>query len=176
MQRVLILGIPGAGKSTLATRLGHVLDLPVHHLDRYFWNPGWKASAPDEWHEKIESLLTRDRWILDGNYRSSIPMRLEYADTVVYLDFPRRVALWRVMKRIVTYRNGTRPDMADGCPERWFDRQFLRYIWRYHQDVRPQTLALPDEFARRPGRQVIHLHSQREIAEWLDNVCRPVRG
>jgi adenylate kinase family enzyme len=167
MQRIVVLGIPGAGKSTLARRIGESLEIPVHHLDRYYWNSGWKASAPDDWLATLEQLIAGDSWILDGNYRSTIPLRLERADTAVYLDVPRSVALGRVGKRIVTYRDGSRPDMADGCPERWFDTEFLRYIWRYHRDVQPQTMALLEEFATRPGTQVIRLGSNRSVETWL---------
>lgn len=174
MQRVLVLGIPGAGKSTFAQRMGAVLDLPVYHLDRYYWKPGWEASAPDEWQDKLKALLARDRWILDGNYRSTIPMRLEYADTVTYLDVPRLVALWRVLKRNTKYRNVSRPDMAEGCPEPWGDLEFLRYIWRFHRNVRPQALALLREFESRPGKTVVYLRSSREAEEWLRSIAQRV--
>lgn len=171
MKRVVILGIPGAGKSTFARELGEKLDLPVYHLDRYFWRPGWKASSQDEFDQTLRELMTRDDWIMDGNYRRTIPLRLERADTAIHLDLPRRTALRRVVKRIATYRHGGRPDMAEGCPERWLDRDFLRYIWRYHQDVHPEVVGYLDEFAAAGGR-VAHLRSSRDATAWLDELGR----
>jgi adenylate kinase family enzyme len=170
MKRVLILGIPGAGKSTLAQRLGAILCLPVFHLDRYYWNPGWKATPPQEWADRQIDLLSRPEWIIDGNYRSSIPLRLQYADTVIYLDIPRRLALWRIMKRVTMYRGTTRPDMANDCPEPLFDREFIRYIWRFHRDVRPGMLALLSQFQGREGGTVVHLKSSNAAESWLADV------
>jgi adenylate kinase family enzyme len=169
MQRVVIIGIPGAGKSTFARELGKRLDLPVYHLDQYFWSPGWKASSREVFNQRLQQLLETDKWILDGNYRRTIPLRLSCADTAILLDLPRRIAMARVFKRIVTYRNGGRPDMAEDCPERWFDRDFIRYIWRYHRDVHPEVLGYLREFESSGGR-VIQLNGDRETAEWLSGV------
>lgn len=169
MQRIIITGIPGAGKSTFARSLGTQLDLPVFHLDRYFWNAGWKASSRETFNQKLTELLEQDRWILDGNYRRTIPYRLEYADTAIHLDLPRRLAMYRVFRRILTYRNGGRPDMADACPERWFDRDFLRYIWRFHRDVQPEV----DEYLagfELAGGKVVRLTGDRAINQWLASV------
>jgi adenylate kinase family enzyme len=167
MQRIVILGIPGAGKSTFARRLGEKLDLPVYHLDRYFWSPGWKASTQERFETTLRELLDREQWILDGNYRRTIPLRLARADTVIHLDVPRRTALRRVLKRIATYRDGGRPDMADGCPERWFDRDFLGYIWRYHRDIHPEVLDHVAEFEKRSKGTVVRLRGDRDIERWL---------
>ncbi len=175
MQRIIVIGIPGAGKSTFARTLGEQLDLPVFHLDRYFWNPGWKASSREVFNEKLTQLLEQDRWILDGNYRRTIPLRLQYADTAVHLDLPRRTAMRRVFKRIVMYRDGGRPDMADDCPERWFDRDFLRYIWRFHRDVLPEMADYLREFGDQGG-NVIRLNSDREAHRWLAAMRRETSG
>jgi adenylate kinase family enzyme len=170
VQRIVVLGIPGAGKSTFARQLGQKLTLPVHHLDRYFWHPGWKASSQEQFNEALRELLAGDAWILDGNYRRTIPLRLEYADTAILLDVPRRTALRRVMNRIITYRKGGRPDMAEGCPERFVDRDFLMYIWRYHRDVHPETLVYLQAYEREAGGNVVCLHGDRDVAAWLDGV------
>jgi adenylate kinase family enzyme len=169
MQRVVVLGIPGAGKSTFSRQLGKRMDLPVYHLDQYFWSPGWKASSREVFNEKLQELLQRDCWILDGNYRRTIPFRLQYADTAIYMDIPRRTAMRRVFKRILTYRNGGRPDMAEDCPERWFDRDFLRYIWRFHRDVYPEVKVYLEEFERSGG-NIVQLNNDREAERWLSRI------
>lgn len=172
MRRIVVLGIPGAGKSTFARRLGQTLDLPVHHLDRYFWKPGWKASSQEQFEETLAMLLDGDAWILDGNYRRTVPLRLAQADTAILLDVPRHTALKRVMSRIITYRQGDRPDMAEGCPERLVDRDFLMYIWRFHRDVRSEVIRYLEPFESRGGR-VIYLSGDGEAEAWLQSRVGP---
>src|SRR5947209_9630130 len=127
MRRVLVIGSGGAGKSTFARRLGKLLDLQVIHLDVNYWKPGWVETPKDEWRRKVEELAKGDAWIIDGNYSGTLDMRLAACDTVVFLDLPRTVCIRRVLKRVLTYRDGTRPDMAEGCTEK-FDFEFLRWI------------------------------------------------
>ena len=91
MQRVLIIGPCGAGKSTLAAELGRILDLPVFHMDQLNWRPGWVESSKDEIRARLATITAEDRWLIDGNYGGTLDARLARADTVVYLDFPIRL-------------------------------------------------------------------------------------
>src|SRR5918992_2213979 len=106
MKRILVIGSGGAGKSTVARRLGQLLDLEVNHLDKFYWKPGWVESPRDEWLETVIELINRDSWIIDGNYSGTLELRLQKADTVVFLDMPRRLCLWRIVKRNLQYRRG----------------------------------------------------------------------
>ena len=90
-QRVLVLGCCGSGKSTFARRLGALTGRPVVHLDKLFWKPGWIQAAKEEFYTLLIEALSRDAWIIDGNYSSTLPLRLESCDQVVYFDFPRLV-------------------------------------------------------------------------------------
>jgi adenylate kinase family enzyme len=137
MQRISIIGSGGAGKSTLAARLGKILHLPVIHLDRLHWRPGWVKTPKDQWKLKMEELAAAERWIIDGNYGGTMEVRLAACDTVIYLDFPRAVCTWRVIKRRLMYRNGTRPDMGEGCPEK-LDLEFVGWVWNFPSDTRPR--------------------------------------
>src|SRR4051812_38243430 len=112
MERVLVIGCSGGGKSTVARRLGELLGVEVIHLDKVLWKPGCKLVGPHEEPGEIEDLLERPRWVIDGNYTASLPMRLMRADTVVVVDFPRVVCLGRVMKRLWQHWGRTRPDMG----------------------------------------------------------------
>ena len=117
MQRVLIIGSAGAGKTTLSVELGAVLGLPVVHLDAHYWRPGWVPSDDQHWKDTVASMVQNDHWIMDGNYGGTMDMRVAAADTVVFLALPRIVCLYRVMIRALRYWNRPRPDLNDGCPE-----------------------------------------------------------
>jgi adenylate kinase family enzyme len=89
MRRVLVIGSGGSGKSTVAAQLGELLELEVNHLDKFYWNPGWVETAPDEWIKTVTELVNRDSWIIDGNYSGTLELRLRQCDTIVFLDLPR---------------------------------------------------------------------------------------
>ncbi len=140
MQRVLIIGIPGGGKSTFARRLAEVTKLPLVHLDREFWQAGWRQPDPAHWELRQIELAAGEQWIIEGNYDRGLPLRLPRADTVILFDIPRLRALWRVGRRIVTTYGRVRPDMAEGCPEQ-IDPDFIKYIWRFPSARRPRIDA-----------------------------------
>ncbi len=143
MKRILIIGSSGSGKSTLARQLGASLNLPVIHLDKLFWHPGWVGTPPTVWTQTVAELTSGNEWIIDGNYRGTLDMRLASADTVVFLDLPRLLCSWRVTKRRFQYMNRQRPDIAKGCQEKVLDPnfpKFLRWVWNYPNRARPTVL------------------------------------
>ena len=164
MERILIIGCSGAGKSTLAGRLGNLTGLPVVHLDSLFWKPGWVESTKEELDAKIQSAMEADRWILDGNYSRTLPMRLQKCYHVIFLDFPRWLCLWGVVKRVVKSYGKVRPDMPAGCPER-FDWEFLVWVWNFHNNVRPKLLLALENA---PEVTVTVLKSHRDSAKFLE--------
>ena len=164
MKRVLVIGSGGAGKSTFARQLGELLHIEVVHLDVEHWLPGWTEPSKDEWRLKVEKLLSGDEWIMDGNYSGTMEPRLAACDTVVFIDLPRALCVWRALKRVVTYRDGGRPDMAEGCVER-FDLKFLKWIWDYPKRTRPKVLRLLEENSR--ARSVYRLRSRAEVESFL---------
>ena len=140
MQRVLVIGSPGSGKSTLAAELAHRTGLPLIHLDQEHWRPGWVQPSKEDWLHQLRGLAARDRWIMDGNYSGSLEMRLERADTVVNLEFPAWLCVWRLLKRVTTSRGRVRPDMAEGCPEQ-FNLGFVFYTAAFPCTRRKRTFA-----------------------------------
>lgn len=167
MKRIAVIGSPGAGKSTVARKLGEMLGLEVFHLDRLYWKPGWKSTPRAEWVPLQDELVRRPAWIIDGNYGSTLEIRVAAADTVVFLDYPRLLCLWRALKRVVQYRHKSRPDMGEGCDER-VDGEFLRFIWGFPDRERPGVMAILDRY--RAGKRLVHLRSPREAEAWLAEV------
>ena len=135
-RRILIIGCPGAGKSTLAARLATLTGLPLISLDREFWQPGWQETPTEQWRARVAALAAGERWIIEGNYGASLDLRLPRADLLVWLDPPRRVCMYRALRRSLLGYGRTRPDMAPGCPER-IDPEFFRYIWTFAATQNP---------------------------------------
>ena len=165
MKRVLIIGCGGAGKSTLAVALSEVLDLPVCHLDTLFWKPGWIPSETGEFEDRLKIVLNEDAWIMDGNYVGSLPMRVNFADTIIFLDLPTITCLVAVIRRAWQYRGRNRPDMTEGNAER-INLEFLSWILSYRRSVRPGIMALLEQLDE--SKSVIVLKSREEITD-LEN-------
>ena len=163
MERILIIGCGGAGKSTLARQLGEKTGLPVVHLDQLFWHPGWVESTKDEIDAKIMEELGKPQWIMDGNYNRTLPLRLQSCDTVIYLDFSRFACLFGVMKRVLTTYGTVRPDMAEGCPER-FDLDFIKWVWNFNKTKRERYYRLLNEAE---GIEKIVLKNRRMVKRFL---------
>ena len=168
MERIIIIGCGGAGKSTLAQQLGGITGLPVIHLDKLFWHPGWVESTKDEIDGKIMDAMAEPRWIIDGNYNRTLRKRLEYCDTVIYLDFSRFACLMGVAKRVLTTYGTVRPDMAEGCPER-FDLEFLQWVWNFNKTKRDRYYRLLNET---DGIEKIVLKNRRAVKEFIKRVER----
>lgn len=167
MRRVAIIGSGGAGKSTLARHLGEITLLPVIHLDREFWRPGWTETPKPEWKERVEHLVEADEWIIDGNFGGTMEIRLAAADTVVFLDFPRLLCTYRAIKRAVAFRNRTRPDMGPGCNEK-FDLEFLRWVWQFPGKTVPSIEARLAKLG--PHVTLLRLHSPKQVESYLSEV------
>lgn len=165
MKRVAIIGSGGAGKSTLARQLGARLGLPVVHLDALFWRPGWVETPREEWVALQRELVAREAWVVDGNYNATLDIRLEAADTIVFLDLPNWVCAWRAVRRRVQHHGRTRPDLAPGCPEQ-IDLAFLRWIWDYPRTRRPGVLEKLERAAAE-GKRVVRLRSNAEVERFL---------
>ncbi|MEP6847449.1 MAG: hypothetical protein ABI999_01245 [Acidobacteriota bacterium] len=147
-----------------ATRRGFRIE--VIHLDRFFWKPNWVETPKEEWHRAIENLTAGDSWIVDGNYGGTREMRIRACDTVIFLDISRRVCMYRILKRSLTYRGKTRPDMAEGCVEK-FDFEFIRWVWNYPNRGRLEILDQRSHFG---NKNFIVLSSSHALESFLATV------
>ncbi len=139
MKRILIIGSGGSGKSIFAVKLSKVLNINVYHLDSYFWNPGWIETPEDKWENIVKNLCSNKKWIIDGNYGGTFNIRFPQADTIIFLDIPKIICIWNVIKRRIKWHGKQRIDMGKGCPEH-LDLEFLRWIWNYPEKQRPVIL------------------------------------
>ena len=136
MDRVVIVGCPGAGKTTLARRLSECTGLPVIHLDSHFWLSGRQVRPRVEWEARLRALTAHPRWIMDGDFGRTLALRLAAADTVIMVNAPRWLCLLRVIRRGLRYDGPPGDRLANGCRLDW---QFLRDIWRYRRDQHPHV-------------------------------------
>ncbi len=165
MQRILVIGSPGAGKSTLASRLAERLGLPLIHLDREHWSAGWVSLPNDVWAARVSELAARPTWIIDGNYANTLDVRLNRATTIIWLDLPRWLCMARIIRRVLTYWGRVRPDMAEGCPER-LNLELLRYTWNFSSHSRPKNEGLLKGL--RSDQKLVVLRTPREVANFLN--------
>jgi len=162
-----VIGSSGAGKSQLSRSMGEILRLPVIHLDKEHWRPGWVEPPKDEWRDRVEELVKHESWIIDGNFGGTMGIRIAAADSVVFLDLPRALCVWRTVKRVITYRKETRPDMADGCDEK-LDLVFLKWIWDFPKRTRPKILRLLGEIEGK--KPIFRLRSRKDVERFLESL------
>ncbi|MBR2047801.1 MAG: AAA family ATPase [Oscillospiraceae bacterium] len=167
MERVMIIGCCGSGKTTLARQLGEKTGLPVVHLDQIWWAPGnWKHMEREEFDRRLEAETAKARWILDGNFNRTIETRHNKCDTVIYLDLPRWVCLKSWLGRVIQNWGHARPDIGEGCAE-WFDPEMARTIWRFNRDKRKRYYEM---LSNRPDLQIIILRSRRQVRRFLESL------
>ncbi|WP_226530283.1 DNA topology modulation protein [Metabacillus niabensis] len=167
MKKIVLIGSGGSGKSTLARQLGEKLKIKVFHLDALFWKPNWVGVPKDEQTVVQYDLVKQESWIIDGNYGGTIDIRLNASDTIIFLDIPRIICVYRAFKRMLQYRNKTRPDMGEGCEER-FSFEFFKWIWEYPKTKRPKILNRLEQLSKK--KEVIILKSPKEVDDFFKKV------
>jgi adenylate kinase family enzyme len=171
MQRVLVMGSSGSGKSTFARRLSEIAGLPFVSLDAMYWKPGWVASDNAEFGQRVAEVARRPQWVMDGNFTSSGAgeLRRRSTDTVIWFDLPRSSCMFGIMKRIAGSYGQVRPEMAEGCPEK-FDFEFFRYVWAYRRQQRPKHLEYFGGL--RSDQSLVSFTDRAQANEYLNEIAR----
>ena len=164
-RRVVVTGLAGAGKSTFSRALSAKTGLPLLHLDLLFWKPGWVEPSDDEWREKQCHVLAGDAWIADGNYHATLDLRLERADTVVFLDTPWWVCAGRAFVRGLRRPPGS--VMPDGCDDSTWRRvhdewRIVWRVWRRRRSDRERELAIISQHGQHT---TLHVLSSRQAVD-----------
>jgi adenylate kinase family enzyme len=175
MQRILVMGSSGSGKSTFAQRLSAITGLPMVSLDALFWKPGWLPSDAAEFEQRVTEAAHQPRWIMDGNFISAGGgnLRRDVADAIIWFDLPRRVCMTGIVTRIFTSYGRVRPEMAPGCPEQ-IDPEFFHYVWTYRRLQRPKLLEYFEGL--RPDQVLICFTNRAQADHYLAKVTPAARA
>ena len=158
MNRIMIIGCPGSGKSTFARALASKMGLPLYYLDMMYWNPDRTTKPKEEFRAALREAVALPEWIIDGNYGSTLEIRMEACDTVISLDYPVEVCISGVEER----RGKPRPDMP------WVevepDLEFIEFIKKYNAESRPKVIELLEKYKEK---NIIIFKSRAEADEYL---------
>ena len=162
MKKIIVIGCPGSGKSTFSRALAAKTGIPLYHLDMLYWNADGTTVEKSVFLNRLAAALAGDAWIIDGNYSSTVEMRLSLCDTVFFLDMPTSVCLNGIKER----RGRARPDMP------WIetneDKEFTDFVLRFEKAERPKLLAL---FEKCPGKTVVTFKTHAEVDAFLNNLA-----
>ncbi len=163
MERVIVIGCPGSGKSTFSRALAEKTGLPLYHLDLMYWNADRTTVPREQFRSRLEAVLAQRSWIVDGNYGGTMELRLAACDTVFFLDYPTDVCLSGLTER----RGRARPDLPWVEREGETDEEFVSFVRAYATESRPRVLEL---LARYRDRRVIVFHSRDEADAYLSTL------
>lgn len=158
MHKIIIIGCPGSGKSTFSFALQKKTGLPLYHLDNIWWNPDRTHINRDEMDKQQLALVSKDEWIIDGDYSRTYSIRFAACDTIFFLDYPESVCMTGITERI----GKDRPDIP--WTEQWLDPELVEEVKNYAEQKRPMVLRLIATYSEK---QVFIFHSREETEKWL---------
>ena len=158
MKKVIVIGCPGSGKSTVSRTLHNKTGIPLYHLDMMYWNADKTTVEKSVFLERLSAVLEKDEWIIDGNYSSTMELRMVACDTVIFLDYPLDVCLDGIRER----RGKPRSDMP--WIETEEDSEFIEFIKNYNEQQKPKVLELLKKYS---DKNIIILESREQADAFL---------
>ncbi len=142
MKKIIVIGCPGSGKSTFSRELHEITGIPLFHLDMMNWNPDKTTVERPLFLKRLTEVIQKNEWIIDGNYNSTMELRMQACDTVIFLDYPTELCLEGINAR----KGKKRPDMPWVEGEET-DFEFIEFIRGYNQESRPRVMQLLEKYA-----------------------------
>lgn len=140
------------------------MGLPVHHLDAMLWRAGWVMTDRETEERTQREVVATDRWIIDGNFGSTMVIRFPRAQAIIWLDYPTWLAMWGVTRRVAHEKGRVRDDMAQGCPERW-DLGFYKWVLEFRQKQRGHILEHIRDFGSHA--RLVHITRRSQLPSAL---------
>ena len=162
MEKVIIIGCPGSGKSTFGRKLRDTTKLPLYHLDMMYWNEDRTTVSKEVFLKRLQDAMSNNKWIIDGNYGSTMEFRLKSCDTVFFLDYERDVCLEGIEKR----KGQPRSDMP-WIEKAATDKEFVDFVKNYNSDCRPEVMSLLKKYS---SKNIIVFGSREEADEYLRKI------
>ena len=163
MKKIIVIGCPGSGKSTFSRALHDATGIPLYHLDMMYWNADRTIVDKAVFKERLADALQQETWIIDGNYGSTMEMRLQACDTVIFLDYSLEVCMEGVRSR----RGKARTDMPWVEPEDEEDAEFIAFIKSYNSESRPKVLELLEKYK---DKDVVIFRNRGEAEKFLERL------
>ncbi|MBV9575754.1 MAG: hypothetical protein JO149_03945 [Gammaproteobacteria bacterium] len=174
VMKILIIGSPGAGKTEFSKRLAQNINVPLFHLDDYYWQENWQRPSAEKWHAQLQQLLNHPAWIIDGNYYDSLQIRLTKADYVIYLDYSVLLCLFRAFKRTIIRRFVRQTSLPlavrknKNYPSRFaINWKFIKLILFFKLNYRKKIFTLLNQCKV----NVKVLTSSKDMQFFIDNLC-----
>ena len=173
MKKALVIGSPGAGKTTFARRLAQKTGLPLIHLDYYYHDKSkdyYSEKNKPAWYAEVRQLMKRKSWIMDGNYSTTFPERFEEADTIFFFDFPLRLRLYGIFRRRLQFHKKQRYDMPDDWQEKitW---EFFKFVWNF-ESYRPKITSVINQ---KNGKKIITFKTRTDAQNYLNSLKTSVK-
>ena len=159
MKKVIVIGCPGSGKSTVSRALHNKTGIPLYHLDMMYWNADKTTAEKSVFLERLSTVLEKDEWIIDGNYCSTMELRMAACDTVIFLDYPLEVCLDGIKER----RGKPRSDIP--WIETEEDAEFIEFIKSYNEQQKPKVLELLEKYS---DKNIVIFKSREEADAFLN--------
>lgn len=161
-KKFALIGLPGSGKSTFASKLGKILEIPVHHLDTHMFEAGGKKRDKQEFIEIQKAMLNEKAWVIEGCSFSTFEMRFAKADVLIYFHFSRALCFWRLLKRLFNYKR-------DFGGLRLINWELLRYTWNFDKEKRTKIEELRKKY---PQTDFLIIRDQKEADLLLKEIRR----
>jgi adenylate kinase family enzyme len=163
INKIMIFGRPGSGKSTFAFKLHNITKIPIYHLDKYFFTNNWQERDYNEFMQIQHDIVNTHSWIVDGNCTKSLETRYNRADCCLYFNYSKILCLWRIFKRLF-HKPKHIDDRAKDCPElvRW---KLVKYLWTFEQRVH-QTIE--NLRAKYPHAMFVEINNDQQLSKVLN--------